>query len=98
MKTSTENTDWSTAPWASASEARMNASSARPHIPTPTVSACRADRPIRRAMPPALRTCPTITAEVSRRRNPTPEGLMSKVMEKPSDMKKIGPRKEYAIP
>ena len=49
---------------------------------------------MRRAMAPALRIWPTITATVSRSMKPTHEALMSKVIENPREMKKIGPRKE----
>ena len=49
-------------------------------------------------MPPALRIWPTMTPIVSRAMSPTVVALMSKVMEKPSEMKKIGPINEYAIP
>ena len=72
----------------------MKATSARPHMPTPTVKASRLGSPMRSAMPPALRIWPTITAVVSSAMNPTSMALMSKVMENPREMKKIGPRKE----
>jgi len=39
-----------------------------------------------------------MTQIVSRTMNPPADALMSKVMENPSEMKKIGPRNEYAIP
>jgi len=53
---------------------------------------------MRNAMPPAFRIWPTMTQIVSRTMNPPADALMSKVMENPSEMKKIGPRNEYAIP
>ena len=54
VKINIEKMDGSMAPWARASEARIIASSARPHMPTPTVRASRADIPMRSAMLPAL--------------------------------------------